>query len=727
MSYQVPEGVTRRTFLAGAGALGAATAVAAMSGSKIAFADEAATGTYTAGTYTATATGIGTVTVTVTFDETSITEVVLDVSNETATIGQAAADTLIEQVLEAQSADIEGVSGATLTSTAVATGVADCIEQASAGAATEEEETEEEATEEEAAAEEESAEEETTVEVTEGRVDYYASQVDWLGEAPVIDESEIVDTQDFDVVVVGSGYAGTQAALAACEGGLNVAVVESQEEESYAKNGSEIGHFNSSYVQDTWGVPEAEVGEVVDEFIKCNGGQVNTKIIRKYVENSGEMVDHLMEIISEDEEYSHIMEDGSLYVHINLNEDGSLNYTDYPIVESGHRTWAYCLCFKVPEEEDQGDMSDSGLGILVPVINKIQELGGTYFWGHTGYVLEQDDDGSVTGVICQNSDGEYVRLNASKGVCVTTGDFSGDGTMVASLLPETVEWNLRTGKTWDECLTSITGMSGRDGHGHKMCCWAGGLIEPTPRAVMSAGPSVSGPFGASCMLELNADGERFMNEADYYSARGVTARQPLGIVSLVTDTQYLKSIARSGIHHGGPDYSRESWVTSFLETMDEAAAEPGEHQVSVAGTYSNTVYSAETLEELAGYLGYEGDAVDTFVASVEHYNELCEAGVDSDFGKDADCMIAVNEPPYFGCVGNNGGLTGIGLVTLSGLVTDENFNVLDVDGNPISGLYVAGNTLGGRYATMYPTPVAGNSIGMALTHGRLLGQHLCEL
>ena len=109
-------------------------------------------GTYVAGTYTATATGIGEVTVTVTFDETSITACEVDASNETATIGGAAADTLEDQVLEAQSADIDGVSGATLTSTAVMTAVADCIAQATAAASDEAEEEAEEEEAEEAAA-----------------------------------------------------------------------------------------------------------------------------------------------------------------------------------------------------------------------------------------------------------------------------------------------------------------------------------------------------------------------------------------------------------------------------------------------------------------------------------------------------------------------------------------------------------------------------------------------
>ncbi|NCC69559.1 MAG: FMN-binding protein [Clostridia bacterium] len=66
-------------------------------------------GIYTPGTYTATATGMDTVTVTVTVDANNITDVSLDVSGETEGIGKTAADPLTEQILAAQSEEIEGV------------------------------------------------------------------------------------------------------------------------------------------------------------------------------------------------------------------------------------------------------------------------------------------------------------------------------------------------------------------------------------------------------------------------------------------------------------------------------------------------------------------------------------------------------------------------------------------------------------------------------------------
>ena len=86
---------------------------------------------YTPGTYTAEATGheAGLV-VTVTVDENGITAVDLDVSHETPEIGGAAKDSLIEQIMAAQGADIDGVSGATETSTGVKLALTDALNQA---------------------------------------------------------------------------------------------------------------------------------------------------------------------------------------------------------------------------------------------------------------------------------------------------------------------------------------------------------------------------------------------------------------------------------------------------------------------------------------------------------------------------------------------------------------------------------------------------------------------
>ena len=95
-------------------------------------ADSAADALYKAGTYTATAENdIGSVVVEMTFSADAITDVSIDASSQTKGIGQEAAQPLQEAILKAQSADVDGYTGATLTSDAIKQAAADCIAQAS--------------------------------------------------------------------------------------------------------------------------------------------------------------------------------------------------------------------------------------------------------------------------------------------------------------------------------------------------------------------------------------------------------------------------------------------------------------------------------------------------------------------------------------------------------------------------------------------------------------------
>ena len=127
--------ISRKDFLKGTAAGALSIAAAGLLGpGAVAFAEEEK-GKYTPGTYTAAAQGLESeVTVTMTFDETSITDVVIDVSGETEGIGAAIGDTMQEAILAAQSADVDAVSGASITSNAVKAAANDCIAQAQGAA-----------------------------------------------------------------------------------------------------------------------------------------------------------------------------------------------------------------------------------------------------------------------------------------------------------------------------------------------------------------------------------------------------------------------------------------------------------------------------------------------------------------------------------------------------------------------------------------------------------------
>jgi len=66
------------------------------------------------------------------------------------------------------------------------------------------------------------------------------------------------------------------------------------------------------------------------------------------------------------------------------------------------------------------------------------------------------------------------------------------------------------------------------------------------------------------------------------------------------------------------------------------------------------------------------------------------------------------------------------LVTMGGLVTDDNARVLNDDMEPIPGLFAVGNVQGGRFVEDYPFTLSGASHAAALTYGYLTGKYLAE-
>ena len=199
--------ISRKGFLkiAAAAAMGTVTA-GALTGCNSASSSVAASGgLYTPGTYEGTAEGISsTVKVTMTFSETAVTDVVVDTSGETASYGAAAADQLKEQLLAAGSAEIDGVSGSTITSEAVMKAAKSCYAQAKGEAVV------------------------SSVQLPTG------DENDWLGTEPDIDEAAITETVDTDILIVGAGNGGMFAAAYAAANGLNFRIIE--------QNGSVQGH-----------------------------------------------------------------------------------------------------------------------------------------------------------------------------------------------------------------------------------------------------------------------------------------------------------------------------------------------------------------------------------------------------------------------------------------------------------------------------------------------------
>lgn len=566
-----------------------------------------------------------------------------------------------------------------------------------------------------------------------GGVFGYQCSEDWLGTAPVIDDSQIVETVDADIVVVGGGHAGTQCALAAAQAGANVVVLEAQAEDVYWFFGNDIAAFNGEFMT-SHGFGGYDLGEVVQEMVDHGCGRVSPELLRRFVYNSGETFDNAVACAPET---SDVFSCDNVNCHVKTayeKPDASF----YPSVYDGSKVWAagYETSGKSPDYEvvgRDGTTISRVTEIELYCMDAARKLGAQWYFETAGVVLVQDEEGAVTGVIASSPDG-YKRFNASRAVCLTAGGFAGNADMVYNLCDDFNELGMRNGRDRSTMAFPL----GRDGSGLKMGCWAGGFIESHPRPAMNYLPEYPGPWGANPMLMLNAKGKRFMNEGLSGFVSQIFMRQPHGIIATITDSNYMESVKMGAPDLNGPNWGPASMAQGIMENMQaemELAVGAGPEGAMVTScvyigleamlepmTYR--VFAADTLEELLSYLGYEGESLQNALAAIAEYNEMCHAGDDFLYAKDAAEMIAIEQPPFFGSYIVNDGTTDVGLVTLAGLVTDEDMNVLGADYTPIKGLYAAGNCLGHRFGPVYWTPACGASVGMAMTHGRVLGKIL---
>lgn len=269
---------------------------------------------------------------------------------------------------------------------------------------------------------------------------------------------------------------------------------------------------------------------------------------------------------------------------------------------------------------------------------------------------------------------------------------------------------------------------GYKGDGLKLCYWAGGQIDPY-QATMGGDyyypcDSPMDPIGSAAALWVNADGKRYSNEGFGFMEWAAYAgtMQPQGKIATVFDSNYEALTKAQPACHMGIDYPNGGM--DALPDLLAAAVAGGPEGT---GPDSNpVVYAANDYETLGTYLGYEGETLDNFVASIERYNQLCEIGLDEDFGKEKQLMIGVTQPPYYAYAGEK--TIGHMLCNSSGIAIDENGQVLSrADYRPIPGLFAAGNTAGSRFGIQYTTALCGVSISFAVTQGKFTGEYVASL
>ena len=679
--------ISRKGFLkvAAAAAMSGVTAsalAACNTGSSSSTAASAGEAIYTPGTYTGTAAGIGEVKVTMTFSETAITDVVIDASNETESIGGVAAPTLKDALMAAQSTEIDNISGATITTNAVKKAAASCIEQAMGVH-------------------------------TAGGDAAASSDEDWLGTEPEIDESKVTKTVDVDVAVVGCGIAGVAACRSVAEDGGLVAAFEKADGPQCRSGEYAVinGKVQAKWGRDTW--TREQIDDIIDSHMVESTYRCKRSIMSKWAHNIGDAFDWWVEA-NPDLYYAETTRSA-------IPDESADNFIIpifYPLPE--HYDWKQerfpCYPTSVEFKPDQHVTVEANMQKAIDTGN-VQTFYGCFV---EKLIME---DGRCVGLYARDAaTGEYIKCNASKGVILSTGDYSQNTKMLQHFCPEVIENNI-------QCLFTNVDVEGNftnQGDGIQLGMWAGAQVQQSHAPMihhMGGGADLAGVgvMGNAGFLNLDLNGKRFMNE-------DLPGQQLENQIELqknreswqIFDSSWPEQLPYMPAAHGGAcyyeDYASEDEGPKNNTTYRNYKS-PYQLEAAVA---DGRAVKADTLEELVAKI-YPDDtaAQQTALDSIQRYNELAKAGYDEDFHKPASRMWAVENGPFYA----DKFTTALLLVCIGGLESDEDCHTFDADRNVIPGLYVAGNIQGNRFATEYPIGLKGVSHSMAMYYGYVAGKN----
>ena len=680
--------ISRKGFLkvAAAAAMSGVTAsalAACNAGSSSSTAASTGEAIYTPGTYTGTATGIGEVKVTMTFSETAITDVVIDASNETESIGGVAAPTLRDALMAAQSTEIDNISGATITTNAVKKAAASCIEQAMG------------------------------VHTAGGDTAASSSDEDWLGTEPEIDESKVAKTVDVDVAVVGCGIAGVAACRSVAEDGGLVAAFEKADGPQCRSGEYAVinGKVQAKWGRDTW--TREQIDDIIDSHMVESTYRCKRSIMSKWAHNIGDAFDWWVEA-NPDLYYAETTRSA-------IPDESADNFIIpifYPLPE--HYDWKQerfpCYPTSVEFKPDQHVTVEANMQKAIDTGN-VQTFYGCFV---EKLIME---NGRCVGLYARDAaTGEYIKCNASKGVILSTGDYSQNTRMLKHFCPEVIENNI-------QCLFTNVDVEGNftnQGDGIQLGMWAGAQVQQSHAPMihhMGGGADLAGVgvMGNAGFLNLDLNGKRFMNE-------DLPGQQLENQIELqknreswqIFDSNWPEQLPYMPAAHGGAcyyeDYASEDEGPKNNTTYRNYKS-PYQLEAAVA---DGRALKADTLEELVAEI-YPDDpaAQQTALDSIQRYNELAKAGYDEDFHKPASRMWAVENGPFYA----DKFTTALLLVCIGGLESDEDCHTFDADRNVIPGLYVAGNIQGNRFATEYPIGLKGVSHSMAMYYGYVAGKN----
>ena len=514
----------------------------------------------------------------------------------------------------------------------------------------------------------------------------------WLGAPPEILESDITETLDTEVLVVGCRTGGLPAAISAAENGAQTLGIDRTEHVMDPRE--DIGSINSKLqVESFKKFPQFKIDkkEAVEDIVRYANGFINYDLVKLWADESGAMVDWITEIVERDGRMTMAFE-GS------VGTEGQ-----------GARDKAWATGHSPHPTDKVAD--DENFSFGVTLLEYAEEQGAQFRWNTEFVKCETDESGRVTGVIARDvKDRHYLRINASKGVIISTGGYGNN----LEMMEDRQAWN-------QQLRVAVPGMGGNPtGDGIKAALWLGASMDPLGAACtfnracvkpdQTVGDGVVGRFfwfGEQPFMKVNLEGKRFCNESGPYDYMLHSAyMQPYHTYVDIWDSDYVEQVKQLNevgccrlypFDNGAPSNMPIQAIPDMLEKLIE----------------DGYVQRADTMEELAEKLNIPVEAT---VESWKRYNEAAEKGADEDYYKEPYRLTSLTHPPYYGV------RTGAWfLATLDGVSINTDMHPVTETGEQIEGLYMVGNDSGGFFSVSYPNLFTGLACGRTMTFGRRAG------
>jgi len=461
-----------------------------------------------------------------------------------------------------------------------------------------------------------------------------------------------------DVVVIGSGAAGTSAGVVALQkGAAKVIILEKQ---SYMGANSSLagGMLYSPGQSSSFGMPQASAAQ---QPAPIDPQEAANAAIKETIEfNHYEMVDPKL-------------------VRVLINESVSTGkwFKDLGI-DTGANAGA------------PGSFGKS----LRPLGEKFKSLGGQIMMNTTAKKILRDGSGKVTGVLAADKDGKDLTIKAGS-VVLASGGFTGNAELLKKYFPY-----------YSPDIISTEATRTNMGDGIKLAADAGADLADYATLVkengfsFKTGSAINNRISMSASLWVNRRGERFMNETvghDNESANALLG-QPGSVGYALFDDDQIVTMGTGSMMGGGSGADEKQMSVKEKMQAEEASS-------------STWLKIGNTWDEIAAWLGADPKVLK---ATVEEYNSFCDQGVDKALGKEKRALIALRKPPYYALRFGMLMIDTIGPVKIN-----SKMEVLDKDGKAIPGFYAAGAVTSGWQGRDYH--LFGSALGLSSAGGRIAG------